>query len=192
MRFDINLATHPYEDARQFYIRWGAVLAATALLTMFLLSLLYLNWRNSRDIEARITELHRKINLVDDERATNEAVLNRAVNLATRNRSTFLNALIVEKSFSWTEVLSDLEDLVPAGAHVLAIQPRLGEDSQLSVAIDAESQSRDTLLLLARHLENSAHFRYPVIRAENNSKTPDGQVSIKFVIDALYAPGKVR
>ena len=190
MRFDINLATHPYEDARQFYIRWGAALAATTLLTVVLLSLLYVNWRNSRDIEARIADLHRKINLVDYERATNEAILNRAANLATRNRSTFLNALIAEKSFSWTEVLSGMEDLVPAGAHVLSIQPRLGEDSQLSVQIDAESQSRDTLLLLTRRLENSVHFRHPVIRAENNTRNPEGLVSVKFVIDALYVPGK--
>ena len=192
MRFDINLATRPYEDARRFYIRWGAALAATVLFTVVLLSLLYSNWQSSRDVEARITELHRKINLLDFERAANEAVLNRAVNLATRNRSTFLNALIVEKSFSWTEVLSDMENLVPAGAHVLAIQPRLGEDNQLSVAINAESQSRETLLLLARRMENSVHFRRPVIRAENNSKTPDGQVSVKFVIDALYAAGKAK
>ncbi len=192
MRFDINLATQPYEDARQFYIRWGSALAATAVLTLVLLSLLYSNWRSSRDIEARITDLHRRINVVDYERSTNEAILNRAANLATRNRSAFLNALIVEKSFSWTEALADLEEMVPPGAHVLAISPRLGEDNQLTVEINAESQSRDNLLLLARRLENSAHFRRPVIRTENNSRTPEGLTTVKFVIDALYAPGGSR
>ena len=38
MRLDINLASQPYEDARQFWMRWGTALGAAALLTLALLT----------------------------------------------------------------------------------------------------------------------------------------------------------
>ena len=41
MRLDINLASQPYEDARQFWMRWGTAVGAVALLTLVLLSFLW-------------------------------------------------------------------------------------------------------------------------------------------------------
>ena len=37
MRVDINLASQPYEDARRFWLRWGAALAAACILSLALL-----------------------------------------------------------------------------------------------------------------------------------------------------------
>jgi len=37
MRLDINLATRPYEDAREFWTRWGLGVGLLALLTLVLL-----------------------------------------------------------------------------------------------------------------------------------------------------------
>ena len=39
MRLDINLASQPYEDARQFWMRWGTAVGAVGLLTLMLLAL---------------------------------------------------------------------------------------------------------------------------------------------------------
>ena len=39
MRIDINLASQPYEDARQFWMRWGTALGVLAALTLVLLVL---------------------------------------------------------------------------------------------------------------------------------------------------------
>jgi len=36
MRIDINLATHPYQDARRFWRQWGLGLSALAILTLLL------------------------------------------------------------------------------------------------------------------------------------------------------------
>ena len=33
MKFKINLASEPYENARRFYLRWGSLLLAVAVLT---------------------------------------------------------------------------------------------------------------------------------------------------------------
>src|SRR2546428_7858663 len=36
MHIDINLATHPYQDARRFWRQWGLGLSALAILTLLL------------------------------------------------------------------------------------------------------------------------------------------------------------
>ena len=41
MRLDINLATRPYEDSREFWTRWGMVLAAVSVLTVALLAITF-------------------------------------------------------------------------------------------------------------------------------------------------------
>ena len=47
MRLDINLATHPYEDAREFWARWGLGVGLLGLLTLLLLGLTVSDWRKA-------------------------------------------------------------------------------------------------------------------------------------------------
>ena len=56
MRLDINLASQPYEDARQFWMRWGTAVGAVGLLTLVLLTLDVTGWINARRDRAAIAE----------------------------------------------------------------------------------------------------------------------------------------
>ena len=56
MRLDINLASRPYEDARQFWMRWGTAVGAVAVLTLVLLALDVTGWMNARRDRAAIAE----------------------------------------------------------------------------------------------------------------------------------------
>ncbi len=188
MRLDINLATQPYEDVREFYLRWGALLGAALALTVLLLVVLYLNWKGSQDVARRIADVQSRIDAVDKEKAYNQAILNRPENRSTRERSAFLNALIAEKAFSWTQALSDLEVLMPANANVVSIQPKMSDSGQLTVDLVVESQSRESLLQLVRRMENSSHFRHPQIKAENETKAGEGLPLLKFDIGSIYSP----
>jgi len=44
MRLDINLASHPYEDARRFWMVWGTAVSLVAALTLVLLTLDVSGW----------------------------------------------------------------------------------------------------------------------------------------------------
>ena len=60
MRLDINLATRPYEDAREFWVRWGLGVALLGVLTLVLMGWAVQGWtkagRDRHDI-ARLQEL---------------------------------------------------------------------------------------------------------------------------------------
>jgi type IV pilus assembly protein PilN len=186
MRLDINLASQPYEDARQFWLRWGSALVVVGLLTMVLLAATLTGWLNARHDHARISELRAQIADRDQRRTHAEEFLNRPENRTTRDESQFLNDLIDRHAFSWTHMLEDLEKVMPAHVHVVSIHPELDEDNQLRVKMTVEGDSRDRAIELVQRMEDSHRFAQTYIPSEHADASHPGQVQIG--IEAIYVP----
>ena len=169
MRLDINLASQPYEDARQFWVRWGTALAAVALVTLALVAMTVSGWLSARRDHAKIADLKANIAQRDRTRQQAENFLNRPENHTTRDQSQFINELIARKSFSWTRVLENLEKVMPARVHLVSIAPELDEDNQLTLKLWVAGDSRDRALELARRMEESRRFARTYIETESYS-----------------------
>jgi hypothetical protein len=189
MRLDINLASQPYEDARQFWIRWGSGVALIAILTLALLAETVLGLLYAHKDQQTVAKYKALIAERDRERSSAEAVLNMPGNRTTRDRSRFLNQLIERKAFSWTQVFQDLEKVMPARLHVVSMHPELDEENQLQIKLTVAGESRDRALELVRHMEESPRFRQPRITAENQ-QTQRGVAgdNVEFNITAHYVP----
>jgi type IV pilus assembly protein PilN len=189
MRLDINLASQPYEDARQFWIRWGTSVVLVAILTLALLAETAIGWVYAHKDQRTIANYKALIADRDRERSNAEAVLNKPENRTTRDRSRFLNELIERKAFSWTQVFQDLEKIMPARLHVVSIRPELDEQNQLQIKLAVAGESRDRALELVKHMEESPRFRQPRITAENQ-QTARGIAgdNVEFNISAQYVP----
>src|SRR3954471_23002725 len=155
MRLDINLASQPYEDARQFWMRWGTAVGALGLLTLILLALDVTGWITARRDRSSIAQKREMIADRDQLRAHAEQFLNRPENRTTRDQSQFLNQLIERKAFSWTRVLENLEKVMPPRVHVVSISPQLDEENQLALKMIVAGDSRDRAIELARRMEDS-------------------------------------
>ena len=201
MRLKLNLATQPYAEVRQFMFRWTVGLAVLAVVTI---GLLYFagtalrSWNAARkqqsDVQAKITER-------DQLRQSAQAYLNQPQNRDTRDRSQFLNELIARKAFSWTQVFSDLEKIMPVGLHVVSVTPGVNEDNQIEVKMNVNGRSRDRAIELVRQLENSRHFTQAKITDERSAQaataggapgggrvgTQPGDMT-QFQISAVYVP----
>lgn len=187
MRLDINLASQPYEDARQFWMRWGTALAAVVILTLALLTITVSGWFAARRDHARIAALEVSIAQRDLKRQQAEQFLNRPENRSTRDQSQFLNELIEQKSFSWTRVLEDLEKVMPARVHLVSIQPERDDDNQLRLKLSVAGDSRDRGLELARRMEDSRRFAQTHIVNESFRPSTSGD-PFQFNIVATYVP----
>ena len=190
MRLDVNLATHPYEDTQQFWIRWGSAVALIAILTGALLYSTATEWSFAEKDRGIMSQYKAQIANRDQERSRAEAVLNRPENRTTRDRSQFLNQLIERKAFSWTQVFADLEKMMPARLHVVSIHPEVTDDNQLQIKLVVAGESPEQALDLVRKLEESPRFRQPAVTSQNtqtNSQVPGDKV--EFNITALYVPG---
>jgi Tfp pilus assembly protein PilN len=188
MRLDINLATRPYEDARQFWLRWGTGLAALGILTLALLAITISGWYDARLDHKKINDLRGQIAERDQEKANAEAVLAQPQNRAIRDKSQYLNFLIARKSFSWTKAFEDLEKVMPARMHLMSIKPDLNQDNQLEIKMEVAGDSREHAIDLLHRMETSTRFRQAYITQEaEESGQPSGD-TVKVQISALYSP----
>ncbi len=188
MRLDINLASQPYEDARQFWMRWGTAVGALGLLTLVLLAADVTGYLNARRDRAAIAEKRAMIAQRDQLRANAEKILNLPENRTTRDQSQFLNDLIERKAFSWTRVLENLEKVMPPRVHLIAINPQLDEDNQLGLKMTVAGDSRDRVIELARRMEESHRFSQTNIVTERSEKQSNSSDTEQFDIVAVYIP----
>lgn len=189
MRIDVNLATHPYEDVRQFWIRWGTGLALLSILSAALIAQTAMAFMFARQDRNMIGQIKSEIARREQERTQAESFLSQPQNRVIRDRSQFLNALIERKAFSWTQVFTDLERVMPARLHVVSIHPEITDEDQLMIKLTVAGESRERALDLVRKMEEYPRFRQPEINSENaqiNSQTPGDNV--EFTISALYVP----
>src|SRR6202043_2055483 len=169
MRLDINLATRPYEDAREFWVRWGLGVGLLGVLTLALLGLAVRGWTNAGRDRQNIAQLQEQIAERDHERATAQAFLDMSVNRSTRDQSQFLNGLIQRKAFSWTRVFEDLERVMPMNLHVVSLRPELNDQNQMQLDMKVAGDTRAAAVELVHRMEGSRHFQGAQLASEAQS-----------------------
>ena len=199
MRLDVNLATHRYEDAREFWIRWGTGVGMLAIGTLALVIVTFTSWWDARVDHKKISDLQAQIGERDKERAVAEAMLNDPRNRSTRDRSQYLNELIARKAFSWTRAFEDMERVMPDRLHLVSLQPQLNDDNQLVIKMVVAGDSAEHAIELVKRMEESQHFRETRIDTQSAAQggAGGGGDAVQFTIDALYvstwdAPAKVE
>lgn len=187
MRLDINLATHPYEDAGEFWRRWGIGLIVLALATALLSGFTMWSWYRAHDERAAIAKIEQGIGELDGRLARAQAILNKPENRAMRERSDYLNSLFQQKALSWTNVFEELEHVMPPGLHVVSIKPEITKDDQLELKMVVAGTSRERALELVRKMEESRRFQRTQIDQEGTAAQPGTGDQVQFQISALYA-----
>lgn len=190
MRLDINLATRPYEDAREFWTRWGLGVGALGALTLVLITLALAGWVKAGRDRHNIQRLEQQIADLDKEKAKAQAFLGLDINRSTRDQSAFLNGLIQRKAFSWTRVFEDLERVMPASLHVVSLKPELNDANQLELEMKVAGDNRAGAVELVHRMEGSQHFRGTQLMQEaENTQTGSG---VAATIVAVYVPDAPR
>jgi type IV pilus assembly protein PilN len=185
MRLDINLATRPYEDAREFWSRWGIGVGALGVVTFVLLTFAVHGWVKAGRDRQTIRHLEQQIAERDREKAEAQAYLEMDINRATRDQSQFLNGLIQRKAFSWTRVFEDLERVMPPSLHVVSLKPELSDQNQLQLEMKVAADNRAGAVDLVHRMEGSKHFQGAQLTGETSGDTGAG---VTATIVALYVP----
>ena len=115
MNVSVNLATRPFVELRPLLARLKLAMIALALLaTGLILGLRLL--KNKADVAtAQMDALKSQTAEYQSRMLSNEMRMKQPQNKAVLERAQFLNELFAKKSFSWTAVMMDLENVLPAG-----------------------------------------------------------------------------
>jgi type IV pilus assembly protein PilN len=198
MRFNINLATEPYQDVRQFLVRRGVAAGVLLIIAIALVFSAIHASREWRTTDKQARELQKRIDAQEQQKAAVAQFLDRPENRETHERSEFVNQLIARKAFSWTEVFTDLEHIVPGPLAIQSIQPEINDYDQLEVHLLAAGAAHESAVELVRRLELSPHFTHAKIFSEyrqtqagsnQNAAQPSGW---RFDISAIYVPSFAR
>jgi type IV pilus assembly protein PilN len=187
MHIDINLASRPYEDAKQFWTRWGTALGILGVLTLVLLVLDIRGFVAAHQDRVVMAQTRTLIAERDRTRAEADRVLNQPENRTTRDQSRYLNELIERKAFSWTRVLENLEKVMPPRVHLVSISPQLDENNELALKMIVAGDSRDRAVELQRRMEESRRFVQTAIVRETKVESQTGDTE-QVEMAAIYIP----
>ncbi len=193
MRLAINLASQPYEVAREYKRRLTVAIATLGALAVLLVGYILYQRQHTRGINRQLAAVQQQIDQLNQEETQARAILNKPANRQIADQSEFLNDLFARKSLSWTRIFAEMEKIVPADLHVVSMKPEYTKTNDLVLHIVVATDSRDRAVELVRHMEKSNHFRQPQVVAEvvvtNTSSQSSGPASnIQFDIAAVYVP----
>jgi type IV pilus assembly protein PilN len=189
MRININLASNPYEAAREYSRRMGMLVAALAVAALALIGYILYQRSQTRDVDAQIAQTQQEIAALDAEKAQAVAVLNQPQNRSVADQSQFLNNLFARKALSWTRVFAEMEKLMPPNIHVVSMKPEFNRDNQLVLRVVVATSARDKAVELVKRMEKSPHFHAPQVEAENMlGEGAAAGGNIQFDIAAVYVP----
>ncbi len=119
-------------------------------------------------------------------------MLRQPQNIPVLNTSKFLNGLIARKSFSWTRVFMQLEQIMPPRLHVVSISPELQPATNtVEVHLTVAGTSREAAVELVKRLEQSPSFREARIVEESSIQGTGSPDTVQFHVVAVYMPRKL-
>jgi type IV pilus assembly protein PilN len=166
MRITVNLATRPFLELGPLYRRLRILIAALAVLSLFLWLILHTEQKKAQDAKARLAAVQQKIDALNNQRQQFEASMAQPPNSLVLKQAVYLNRLFQRKAFSWTAVMMDLENVLPTGVQVMNIDPVISRSGEVTIHLRVRGQ-RDRAVLLVRNLEHSRRFLFPRLAGEN-------------------------
>lgn len=165
MRISINLASRPFVELRPLFLRLRVLMGLLAAVAIALGIWAHVLQQRLNHATAQMEALRNATTAAQQERLHNEQRMRQPVNAAVLDRAHFLNRLFLAKSFSWTAVMMDLENVLPTGVQVTSIEPQVTQTGDVIIRLRV-SGDRDRAVQLVRNLEHSKRFLQPRLSGE--------------------------
>ena len=167
MRVQVNLATRPFVELRPFFLRLRLLMAALAIAGSLTFLGAHILSVKAEKQQAELDRLRDQTIAAQQAKLRTEARMRQPGNAEVLDRAHFLNALFLRKSFSWTAVMMDLENVLPAGVQVTSIEPGVAADGSVTIRLRVGGD-RDRVVQLVRNLERSRRFLQPRLGSESS------------------------
>jgi len=184
MRARLNLATKPLVTHRRFLVGAAAVAAVGGIV------LLILGW-NAYAASRAEAKQQQQIREIRSERASLETRRDRLrdffaqpENAKLSERAAYLNSIIDQSSFLWTQMFMDLEHVKPGGVRVLSISQKMVKGN-MEVRLKVGASSEEAKLKFIRALESSRAFGKVMLISDQQGTQTGGDPDV-FEVSAVY------
>src|SRR5262245_30151481 len=142
MKVRLNLATKPLETHRRFLVGAAAVAAVAAIVFLALGWHVYSAQKARATTQARMEALRAEQQNLEARRAKHDEFFKRPENAKLAERAAYLNSIIDESSFLWTQMFMDLERVKPGGVRLLSVAPKMVKGN-MEVRLKVGAQSSE-------------------------------------------------
>jgi type IV pilus assembly protein PilN len=181
MRVQLNLASRPYVELGPLYLRLRILIILLAVIAVPLWLLLSGQKQRAAAAQARLDGVEMRIHALQAQRQMFQAQMQQPQNAAVLSQAQFLNRMFASKAFSWTAVMMDLENVLPAGVQVMNIDPVISsKDGRVTIRLRV-SGAHDKAVELVRNLEHSHRFLAPRLARETAENGQNGNRQVEQV-----------
>lgn len=186
MKIRLNVATRPLESHRRFVA--GAVLAGAAgiLALVLLSSSVLVTWRHNSGQRAQIAAYQSQLAQMEVERNSLAAFFSSPKTKTVVDRAAFLNSLIDQRSFPWTNIFTDLEKVLPAGVRVRSIAPKM-QKGRVNVKLVVGATSDKSKVAFLQALQASPAFSHVQVDSETRAKQTGSKDQVDVDLEAVYS-----
>jgi hypothetical protein len=186
MKVRLNLSTSPLVSNRRFTL-WTSLLGGLGILLLLVLAQrAWSTWSSDRTNRSRQSSVESQVIALEHQRQSLATFFEGADNVKRRQRAAYLNSLIQQRAFPWIKIFMDLEQILPDGARVVSIEPKLvGDDVQLKVLVGAASD--ESKLKFLKALEKSAQFSHIQLLSETRPARPELTDRVMLELQAQYS-----
>lgn len=188
MRVPINMATQPLESLRPLRAAVTAAAVSVLLLTAILIRREVLNRNEFRAQTDRIQKLSGDNLALQREQEQLQTWMGTPEVEQIRQRSAFLNSIILQKSLSWTRMFLDLEKTLPAEARITAIRPSINDTQDAELNLTVAADTMPPLIEFLKNLEASPQFGAYAISSQRYPSPKSPQNGIQMDLTTRYRP----
>lgn len=177
MRVRLNLATNPLLTHRRFLVGSAAIAFVAGIVFLALGWHVYAAYRAESVITAKMQEIRTERAELEARREKLDQFFKRPENAKLSDRAAYLNSIIDESGFLWTQMFTDLEHVKPAGVRVLSISPKMVKGN-MEVKLKVGAASDEAKLKFLRALEGSKVFANVLLLSDQVSTQPGGDQQV--------------
>ncbi|MGB2905667.1 MAG: hypothetical protein WBB73_01110 [Candidatus Aminicenantaceae bacterium] len=177
-RLNLNLASHPAQNRRLFFLLLGLVGGLLALLLVVGGSQVIRYGFRSRTVRANLSQVQQKITAADRKA---EEFKDQVAQAERDHRKPVdrLNQLIYRKSFSWVKLLGSLEELLPDSCYIVSLKPTFHEDAVMELRFKVASPDTNGWQILVGRIYE---LGFTDLRMESETRGSDGFILFDMLV----------
>jgi type IV pilus assembly protein PilN len=186
MKARLNLATKPLQTHRRFLAGSTALGVVGAIVFLGLGWNVYQARKANQEMRAKTAQIQQKVEQLEAQRTALERFFAQDQNAKLHDRAAFINSLIDARSFDWTKMFMDLENILPSGVRVVSIEPAQ-EKGRVEVKFTVGATNDEAKLKFLKALEDSNSFTdIQVIAVRQGNQGKAGGDPILVELTAAY------
>jgi Tfp pilus assembly protein PilN len=180
-----NLSTRPFYNARAVQAILGTAALIVIAITLFNVVQVVRLMTRERSLSARAVQAEQEAQrLLRDATRIRGRIDPKELSVVA-GQAREANAIIDQRTFSWTQLLETFEATLPADVRITAVQPRLEQDGTFYVDVAVQARRPEDLNTFVEALEQSGAFRD--VNASETDTTDEGV--LQAVLEGQYVGG---